>query len=81
MMGHFRTLVGVRFDTYSNPYATGQLSEMILCPFCLSVWIGIGITLYIGLAVYFGLANIAIYPLLPFGLSGLAVFLFRYAGT
>lgn len=81
LAARFRTWAGVVYDRYSNPQSTGQLSAAILCPFCLSVWIGIGITLYIGLALYLGIANIAIYPMLPFALSGVASYLFKVAGV
>ena len=77
----FRTWAGVTYDQYSNPVPNGQLSAAILCPYCLSVWIGICATLYIGLAVYLNIANIAIYPMLPFALSGLSTFLFRWTGV
>lgn len=81
IMGRFRSLVGVKFDEYSNPYATNQISEMVLCPYCLSVWIGFGATIgWIG-AGLLGLNTVYFYLLLPFALSGLAVFFFKWAGV
>lgn len=81
LFGRLRTRVGVRFDQYSNPYATGQLSEMILCPFCLSVWMGIGLTILAGTAHLLGWEAILFYALLPLALSGFATFLFRWTGV
>ncbi len=81
LAARFRTWAGVTYDQYSNPVANGQLSAAILCPYCLSVWIGLLVSIYIGLAVYFGVANIAIYPMLPFALSGISTYLFKVAGV
>jgi len=81
MFGKFRTLLGVKYDAYSNPYATNPISEMILCPFCTSVWIGIVITIGWVAAQLLGIEKIYLTVLLPFALSGFAVFLFRWVGT
>lgn len=81
MFGRFRTWAGVKFDQYSNPYSTGQLSEMILCPYCTSVWIGIGVTILVGAALYLHLLTLISFVLLPFALSGLAVFFFKWTGV
>lgn len=81
IFGRFRTWSGVKFDEYSNPFSTGQLSEMILCPYCTSVWIGIGVTIVVGAAVYLNFLTLISFVLLPFALSGLSVFLFKWAGV
>lgn len=81
MLGRFRTWAGIKFDEYSNPIATGELSEGILCPYCLSVWIGIGITTLIGIAAILGNVNVALWLLFPFAISGAAVFFFKWAGV
>jgi len=81
ILGRFRTWAGVTYDTYSNPVSNGELSAAILCPYCLSVWIGIGVTILLIVAMLLNAETVAIYILLPFALSGLAVFLFRYAGV
>lgn len=81
IFGRFRTWAGVTYDAYSNPISNGELSAAILCPFCLSIWIGILVTLYLGLAVYFGVVHIAVYLLLPFAMSGAASYLFKLAGV
>jgi hypothetical protein len=81
ILERFRVWAGVTYDQYSNPVSNGQFSAGILCPFCLSVWIGTCVTLYVGITTYLGIGNIAIYPLLPFALSGFSVFLFKWTGT
>lgn len=81
MFGRFRTWAGVKYDQYSNPYGTGQLSEMILCPLCTSVWVGIGFTILVGVAAYLNLLTLITLLLLPFALSGFAVFLFKWTGV
>lgn len=81
IFGRFRTWSGVKFDPYSKPYATGQLSEMILCPYCTSVWVGIGITILVGAAAYLNLLTLITFLLLPLALSGFAVFLFKWTGV
>lgn len=81
MFGRFRSWVGVKFDEHSRPYATGQISEMVLCPYCLSVWIGIGVTLMWVAAQNLGVEVILFYVLLPFALSGLSVFFFKWTGV
>lgn len=81
MFGRLRTWTGVKYDQYSNPYGTGQLSQMILCPYCTSVWIGIGFTILVGVAVYLNLLTLITFLLLPLALSGFAVFLFKWTGV
>lgn len=77
----FRTWAGIKFDEYSNPYSTGQLSAAINCPYCLSVWIGIGVTILLGIAALLNVETIALYLLLPFALSGLATYFFMSTGV
>ena len=81
LFGRFRTWAGVTYDQYSNPVSSGQLSEAILCPFCLSVWIGICVTLFIGAAWLLNAEKIALYCLLPFALSGASTFIFKWTGV
>jgi hypothetical protein len=81
MFGRFRTWAGVEFDQYSNPYATNQFAEGLLCPFCVSVWLGFCGTIYLFAAWLLKVEEIAMYPLIPFALSGIAVYLFRVGGV
>lgn len=80
MFGRFRSWVGVEFDQYSKPVATNQFAEMILCPFCLSVWIGFAVTILLVMAHVMGAELILFYALLPLALSGLSVFAFKWTG-
>jgi hypothetical protein len=76
----FRSRIGVKFDQYSNPYGTNWVSEGVLCFYCLSVWIGILITVFlIGmmLADFLAIASLLLFP---FALSGVAVYLKKLAG-
>lgn len=81
MMGKFRTWTGVKFDQYSTPYATNQLSAMVICPYCLSVWVAICVTLFLVAGHLLKFDELFLTFLLPFALSGLAVFLFKWAGV
>lgn len=76
IFGRLRYWVGVRPDVYSKETATGFLSELILCPYCLSVWIGFCAALLMAIAPL-----VAFWLFLPFALSGLAVFFFKWAGV
>lgn len=81
MFGRFRSWAGVTYDAYSNPVSNGELSAAILCPYCLSVWVGIVVTLYIGVMLLLNLGHIAIYSMLPFALSGISAYWFKSAGV
>lgn len=81
IMGRFRSWVGVEYDQYSNPIPSGQISEMILCPYCLSVWVAIGVTIGWVVAHILKLDEYYLYVLLPFALSGFSVFFFKWAGV
>lgn len=80
MFGRLRTLAGVKYDQYSNPYSTGWISEGILCPYCLSVWVGIGITALYVLGIALNGQSVVFYSMLPFALSGVTVYLKKVAG-
>jgi hypothetical protein len=60
----FRHLIGIRYDAYSQRQATNQFAEMLLCIYCLSLWIALPF------AVYFYREQFLIYW---FALSGAAV--------
>lgn len=40
-----RYYAGVRYDAYSNPVPSGELSKMLLCIWCNSAWIGLAFTI------------------------------------
>jgi len=75
-----RTRLGVTYDQYSNPQGTNWISEGVLCFYCLSVWMGFAVTLVILLAWLAGRMEIALFVLLPFAISGGAVFLKKWTG-
>lgn len=81
IFGKLRTLAGVKTDQYSNDYGTNWISRGMLCPYCLSVWIGLFVALALWAAVHFGYSELVFYLLLPLGLSGAAVFMYKWAGT
>lgn len=76
MFGWIRMKLGVKYDQYSNPVSTGALSEWILCPYCFSVAVGAVVT-----ALVLLIPSIAYVILLPFALSGVSVFLFKWTGV
>lgn len=74
VLERFRYLVGVRLDEYSKPYGTNTWARGILCPYCLSVWVGLVI------AALMYLAPQAEPVLWPFALSGGVVVLKKWMG-
>lgn len=76
----FRSAIGVKFDEYSNPYGTNWVAEGVLCFFCLSVWIGIAVTAMMVIFYQARQIEYGIVILLPFALSGLAVFMKKWTG-
>lgn len=80
IFARLRTRLGVKVDQYSNPYGTNWVAEGVLCFYCLSVWIGIGVGLLLVAAWLLHGIEIAVFLLLPLALSGGAVFLKKWAG-
>lgn len=76
----FRTRIGVRFDEYSKPYGTNWRAEGVLCFYCLSVWVGIAITIWLILAALLGFLFIGAILLFPFAMSGVAVYFKKAVG-
>jgi hypothetical protein len=68
----FRHFLGIRYTERSNRYGTNVLAKLFMCVWCLSVWVGIAVTV-----LYVLLGEIAIYICLPFAISGGAVILER----
>jgi len=69
----FRYFIGVRYDDTSMRYGTNVFANGIICSFCNSVWIGIGLTV-----LWFLSPEILFIVALPFALSGFAVFMGRH---
>lgn len=80
IFGRFRTLVGVTYDEYSKPVGSNWFAEGVLCFMCLSVWIGIGATALLAIGLLVGHVLFVEFLLLPFALSGGAIFLKKWAG-
>lgn len=72
--------LGVRYDEHTRPYGKGAIADGILCFFCLSVWIGIGVAVWLALCWRMERMDIGIALLLPFALSGVAVYLKKAVG-
>ena len=66
---------GVRYDDKRRAYGTNMISRMMTCFWCFSVWVGLFVLL-VSLLPYW----IGFYLLLPFTLSGGALFVKRMAG-
>lgn len=75
-----RARAGVRYDKHSNPYGENWIAEGFLCPYCLSVWVGVLISAALFLATFMHVLEPFFYTLLPFALSGGAVYLKKQAG-
>lgn len=80
IFSRLRTRLGVKFDPHSNPIATNGWAEMILCSFCLSVWVGIGVGVLMGAGALIGHPEIPTAILFPFALSGVTVYLKKAVG-
>ena len=73
MFGKFRKLVGVRLDEKTGVYyGTNEIAKGIICIYCVSVWIGLGL----GIA-YLTSGSPAVYFAFPFALSGAAIIVER----
>lgn len=63
-----RHKLGVRFNELNQIYASNEVAKAVLCPWCLSIWIGVALALlwsvFPGLAIGFSL---------PFACSAVAI--------
>jgi hypothetical protein len=75
-----RTRLGVTYDEYSRPVTSNWIAEGVLCYFCLSVWMAFVVTGLLVLAAMMGHIEAGALVLLPFALSGGAVYLKKMAG-
>lgn len=41
MFHRFRYLVGIRYDTQSQPVSTNEIAAMLLCSWCTSFWVAL----------------------------------------
>lgn len=90
ILGRFRSWLGVKFDEHSRPYGTNWRAEAILCFYCLSLWVAFAITAFLVLFILLGrfindetpitYIDIATLVMMPFALSGGAIFLKKWTG-
>lgn len=80
IFGKLRVRLGVKFDEYSKPYGTNWIAEGVLCFYCLSVWIGFAVTVWIIIAIVLGIPFLAAIFLFPLAFSGVAVYLKKAVG-
>ena len=63
-----RKRAGIHYDRHSNKIADGELGRMLLCPWCTSIWVGIG------LAVLYAISPPLLeYFSLPFAFSAVCI--------
>lgn len=75
-----RVKLGVRYDEYSKPYGKGAVADAVLCFYCLSVWVAVGATVWLAVCKHFNRLDIGLVLLIPFALSGVAVYLKKAVG-
>lgn len=63
-----RYWLGVRYNDQSKAYGTNELAKGLLCPFCVSLWIG-----FLVAALYSIAPDMITLVLLPFALSEVAI--------
>lgn len=80
MFGKFRSMIGIKFDQYSNPYGTNWVAEGVLCFYCLSVWIGFVVMVWLMLAALLDFILLGVILLFPLAFSGVAVYLKKAVG-
>lgn len=62
-----RHRLGIAYDIESNPYGTNELTKMMLCVWCSSVWIGAVLTI-----AYLSYSEI-LWGILPLALSTMTI--------
>lgn len=72
VLASFRSLLGIFYDGQGKAQGTNVIAEAFTCVWCLSVWIGIILTV-----LYYFYPNELIWLALPFGLSGGAIIVNR----
>ena len=70
-----RYKMGMRYNENSIEYPTTPLSDLFACVWCMSMWVGFGITV-----VYLLLEAAAVYIAMPFALSAVAIMIGRKLG-
>jgi len=81
LLKKFRARIGITYDDRDDPSAANGVAEAFVCPMCLSVWVGIGLTLVVAAAYYLHFIEVAAFILLPFAISAVTVALRRFLGA
>lgn len=68
IMDKIRAAVGVTYDEYSNPVASNQFAEGLMCVKCFSIWLGVLFTILYAIS-----PEVLLFVSLPFALSAGAV--------
>lgn len=74
MFGKLRAKVGIRYDANSFPYVLygngwkTEVAEVFLCAWCMSMWVGIAITL-----LFMEWPRLIFGAMLPFALSAISI--------
>lgn len=59
-----RVLSGVKYDQHSQPFGTNNLSRGLLCSWCVSVWLGLAVTVLLivnnGASLWFMALNVGL---------------------
>lgn len=63
----FRYQIGIRYNEQGLPYSTNEIAELFSCVFCLSIWLGILVSVS-----YWYLPTYTIYVAYPLALSTVA---------
>lgn len=63
-----RKRAGITYDKNSNKIADGELGRMLLCPWCTSLWVGIGLTVLYAIS-----PPLLVYVSLPFSFSAVCI--------
>ena len=67
LLDKLRRAAGVRYDERSMPVGGNEFAKLLICPWCLSVWLGIGA------AALYALWPAVVWLALPLALSALAL--------
>lgn len=68
VLGRLRRLAGVRLGDDGTVYGSNELARGLVCVWCNSVWVGLGLAV-----LYYLAPGVAFWLALPFALSGGAV--------
>ena len=74
ILDRLRIAVGIAWDENSDVYGKNVVAEIFLCVWCMSMWVGVALTIAYVLA-----PTETFYIMLPFALSAVAAIINEYA--